>query len=245
MLVNEYAQSGLLDDSGHFLFHRALEIGDKRVADVMVPRTEMIALEKNTPRSEILKVFNETGFSRLPVYSEEIDHIEGLLYVLDFIPLSEDQSLQLRLPLFFPLQMRVMDALKQFKQQRTSVALVIDEHGGTAGLVTIEDIVEELFGSIIDEYDSSEALVQKESESTLIADGRTEIENLRLYHHLNLPAGDYVTLAGLIEDQLGTIPEKGKQIKIGHYLLTVLDVDSTRIKKVRIDAKSKKIAATV
>lgn len=245
MLVNEYAQRGLLDASGHFLFHRALEIGDKRVADVMVPRTEMIALEKNTPRTDILKAFNKTGFSRLPIFADEIDHIEGLLYVLDFIPFSEDHSLHLRPALFFPSQMRVMDALKQFKQERTSMAIVVDEHGGTAGLVTIEDIVEELFGSIIDEYDISEALVHKESESTLIADGRTEIENLRLYHNLNLPTGDYVTIGGLIEDRLGTIPEKGKQIKIGHYLVTVLDVDPTRIKQVRIDQKGRKITSNI
>lgn len=235
MLVREYAHRGLIDQTGRLLLHRAINITDKRVHDVRIPRTEMVSCEINTNRDEIVHIFHQSGFSRIPIYREHIDQIEGFLYVLDFLMEPFTDVLPLRSPLIFPAHMRVLDALREFKQTCTSIAIVVDEHGGTDGLITLEDIVEELFGSIVDEYDVSETLVRPVDEKSIIADGRAEIDHLREQYNLDIPVGDYVTVSGLIENKLGRVPARGDYVQLGHTRIMVLDSTKTKINKVRID----------
>ena len=235
MLVREYAHRELIDKTGRLLLHRAINIADKRVHDVRIPRTDMVSCEINTTRDEIVNLFHESGFSRIAIYREHIDQIEGFLYVLDFLTEPLSDVLPLRTPLMFPAHMRALDALKEFKQKCTSIAVVVDEHGGTDGLITLEDIVEELFGSIIDEYDVSEVLIKPVDEQSIIADGRAEVDHLREQYNLDLPEGDYVTISGLIENKLGCVPERGDSVQLGNIKIMVLDSTKTKINKVRID----------
>ncbi|MDZ7722757.1 MAG: hemolysin family protein [candidate division KSB1 bacterium] len=235
MLVREYAHRELIDKTGRLMLHRAINIADKRVHDVRIPRTEMVSCEINTDREEIVKLFHNSGFSRLPIYREHVDQIEGFLYVLDFLTEPITDVLPLRSPLMFPAHMRALDALKEFKQNCKSIAIVVDEHGGTDGLITLEDIVEELFGSIIDEYDVSEVLIKSVDEKSIVADGRAEIDHLREQYNLDLPEGDYVTISGLVENKLGRVPERGDYVQLDDIKIMVLDSSKTKINKVRID----------
>ncbi|NOY61432.1 MAG: HlyC/CorC family transporter [Calditrichaeota bacterium] len=207
ILIREYSSSSTLSKEDRELVNRAVVIGDKRLHDVMVHRTEIIGVEMGTSIDEIISLFRKTGYSRFPIYEDSLDDVRGFIYVLDILntKASEPKSL-IRPAVFFPETMRAINALHKLRKKRISVAIVVDEHGGTAGLVSIEDIVEELFGEIADEYDKEAKITKRGQKSIILTRGREEIEELVERYGLNIPKGDYVTLAGFIEAQLGHIP---------------------------------------
>ena len=222
-------------DSEIQIFQNALDFSEVKAKEAMVPRAELVAVEENTPISEIKDLFIETGFSKIPVYKNTIDKILGYVHVFDM--LKNPKSLQnILLPLaYVPETMLINDVLKILTRQQKSISVVIDEYGGISGIITVEDIVEELFGEIEDEYDSINHVEKKLSTSTFNFSARLEVDYINQKYGLCLPETEfYETIGGLVAYNTGEIPKKGEQIEISPYTLTIKKVSATKIEEVII-----------
>lgn len=235
ILVREYSSFGVFHRYEQLLLKRTLQISEKKISKVMIPRTDIVGIEMKTPFPEIQRLFSKTGLSRILVYKDNIDHIIGFLYVLDLLNGGKNIKKIVREPVIFPENMYVVDALQKLRDRRISIAVVVDEHGGTAGLVTVEDILEKIIGSVYDEFDLEESYVKMLKNGAIIANGRTEIDTLVERYHLQIPTGDYTTLAGYLENYLGYIPKEFEIILLGNYRFEILRADSTRILVVKIN----------
>ena len=223
-------------DSEIQIFQNALDFSEVRAKEAMVPRAELVAVEENTPIKEIKNLFIETGFSKLPIYKNTIDKILGYVHVFDMMktPLSIQNIL---LPLaYVPETMLINDVLKILTRQQKSISVVIDEYGGISGIITVEDIVEELFGEIEDEYDSTNHIEKKLNTTTFNFSARLEVDYINQKYGLSLPETEfYETIGGLVAYNTGEIPKKGEQIEISNYILTIKKVSATKIEEVIIN----------
>ena len=232
-IENEIENSDETLDSEIEIFQNALELSEVKARDVMVPRAEIIAVDKSIEIEKIKKILTETGLSKIPVYVDTIDDIIGYIHSFDFLK-KPDNLKELILPVeFVPEPMLVNDVLELLTRQRKSIAVVIDEYGGTSGIITVEDIVEELFGEIEDEHDNYNYFEKKISENTYELSARLEIEYLNKSHNLNLPESEtYDTLGGLIVFNVEEIPKVDDEIKIGQYSIKIIEASSSKIEKV-------------
>ena len=223
-------------DSEIQIFQNALDFSEVRAKEAMVPRAELVAVEENTPIKDIKNLFIETGFSKLPIYKNTIDKIMGYVHVFDMMknPLSIQNIL---LPLaYVPETMLINDVLKILTRQQKSISVVIDEYGGISGIITVEDIVEELFGEIEDEYDSTNHVEKKLNSTTFNFSARLEVDYINQKYGLSLPETEfYETIGGLVAYNTGEIPKKGEQIEISNYVLTIKKVSATKIEEVIIN----------
>ena len=223
-------------DSEIQIFQNALDFSEVRAKEAMVPRAELVAVEENTPIKDIQNLFIETGFSKLPIYKNTIDKIMGYVHVFDMMknPLSIQNIL---LPLaYVPETMLINDVLKILTRQQKSISVVIDEYGGISGIITVEDIVEELFGEIEDEYDSTNHVEKKLNPTTFNFSARLEVDYINQKYGLSLPETEfYETIGGLVAYNTGEIPKKGEQIEISNYVLTIKKVSATKIEEVVIN----------
>ena len=253
-LVDAGEEEGIIEEDEKAMIFSIFEFGDTAAREVMVPRIDIVALEINTPLVEALKVIVEAGHSRIPVFAGNIDNIRGVLYAKDLLELSlldasgqparevviVEQSLEglLRPAHFVPESKTLDDLLADLQQRRVHIAIVVDEYGGTAGVVTIEDILEEIVGEIQDEYDSEEALFQVIGEDETIFDGRIDLDDVNRMLGSNLPTEQGDTLGGFVYSQLGKVPVAGEVILFDGYVIEVMNVISRRIKNVRIRRQS-------
>jgi putative hemolysin len=216
------------------LFRNAVSLPKVKIRDCLVPRKEIVAVEVNMPMAQVRNQFIETKLSKLVVYEGNIDTIVGYIHQLDLFknPASVKQIL-LPIPAI-PESMSVTDLINKFTRDRKSIAWVVDEFGGTAGIVTMEDLLEEIFGDIRDEYDTEEFEEKKISDDEYILSGRLELDHLREKYGLQFPENDSETLSGFIIHQHETIPKLKERIIIGHYEFEVLNVSDTRIEMVRL-----------
>ena len=223
-------------DSEIQIFQNALDFSEVRAKEAMVPRAELVAVEENTPIKDVKNLFIETGFSKLPIYKNTIDKIMGYVHVFDMMknPLSIQNIL---LPLaYVPETMLINDVLKILTRQQKSISVVIDEYGGISGIITVEDIVEELFGEIEDEYDSTNHVEKKLNPTTFNFSARLEVDYINQKYGLSLPETEfYETIGGLVAYNTGEIPKKGEQIEISNYVLTIKKVSATKIEEVVIN----------
>jgi CBS domain containing-hemolysin-like protein len=202
----------------------------------MIPRTEIEALEVNQSIEELKKAFHETGFSRILIYNESIDDIIGYVHSYEMFKNPETIRSIIKPVMILPETMQLDVALKNFIKERKSIAIVVDEFGGTSGLLTIEDIVEEIFGEIDDEHDKEELLEKKISENEYIFAARLEIDYINDKYKLNLPESDeYETLAGLVISKVENIPSTMEIVIIERFKFTVLEVSDTKIERVKIE----------
>jgi CBS domain containing-hemolysin-like protein len=215
------------------IFQNALDFSEVKAKEAMVPRAEVIAVDQDTPIKEIKALFISTGFSKIPVYQKTIDQILGYVHVFDMMK-NPKKLKNILLPLaYVPETMLINDVLKLLTRQHKSISVVIDEYGGISGIVTVEDIVEELFGEIEDEYDTVEHVEQQLSENSYDFSARLEVDYLNQKYNLNLPESEfYETLGGLIAYNIGEIPEKDEQIEIPPYQLTIKKVSATKIEQI-------------
>ncbi len=222
-------------DSEIQIFQNALEFADVKAREVMVPRAEIVAIDKNTSIKELEALFASTGLSKIPVYQDTIDDIIG--YVHAFEMLKKPQSLQhILLPVEFIHEPNpVNEVLNKLARRRKSLAVVLDEYGGTAGLLTIEDIVEELFGEIEDEHDAVAHYEKQLNDSTFEFSARLEVDYINETYDLNLPEEEnYETLGGLMVHHTAEIPALNSEIVLENYRLKVLEVSSTKIEKIQL-----------
>ena len=230
------------------MISRVIDLPDSDAASAMTPRTELSAIEADLSVAGALEIALEEGHSRLPVYGRDLDDIRGLFYVKDVLPLvREGRELggvpvleYVREAYFVPETMSVLGLLDEMRQRRTHLAVVVDEYGGTAGVVSIEDLLEEIVGEIQDEHDDKEELgrVERIDEDTVVAEGRVGIDDLNEYFDIALPSDeDYDTVAGLLFDRLGHIPEAGESIEMDGVRLEVIEADDRRIHRVQLTRK--------
>jgi putative hemolysin len=240
-LVREGRQQGVLNQTEMELIHSVFEFTDTPVRKVMVPRPKIFALDANTPPEEVGTLIVESGFSRIPAYEGSVDNIVGLLYVKDALRLLEKrQPVVIRKILhpvhFVPETKKVGSLLKELQKRRTHMAVVIDEHGSVTGLVTLEDLLEEIVGEIQDEYDWEERPVERLRDGSLVVEGTVTAAELREGFQVPLPESpEFETVAGFMLDRLGSVPKGGEVVTVGDYRLTVVDVERNRISKVKIE----------
>jgi len=209
-----------------------------------VPRTDLVAIEVNEPVEKAVELVTKHGHTRIPVYEGNLDHIVGVLYAKDLLRAvvrGEQKGLReiARKPYFTPESNKVQDVLRDLRKNRVHMAIVVDEYGGTAGAVTIEDILEEIVGPIQDEYDiGEEDEIQFISPNEVVLDGRVSVDDVNELLKLEIAADDYDTIGGYVLNQLGAAPKVGATLRLGNAELRVEAVQGTRIKKVRIKSET-------
>jgi putative hemolysin len=240
-LLREAAREGEVTREDHELIEDMLDFRELTAKNIMVPRTNIAAVQENTPLKEVIELSSEKGFTRFPVYSKNLDHIEGILVVHDILrakDISEPAKNYMQEAFFVPEIMKATVLLRELQHQKKSIAIVVDEYGGTAGLISIEDLLEELVGNIEDEYDTEEKDIYKLNENTLIVDGDVEIERLIEDYGLDLEKGDYETIAGYLIYKAERIPKYDERFNLPaggkNYEFVIKQVSSKKIEKILI-----------
>jgi CBS domain containing-hemolysin-like protein len=217
------------------IFQNALGFSAIKVRDSMIPRTEIIAVEIDSDISELKKLFIQTGLSKILIFKESTDNIIGYVHSYEMFKRPSNIRSVILPVLIVPETMPSEEAMSQFIQERKSLAVVVDEFGGTSGILTIEDVMEEIFGEIEDEHDVEELEETTINDYEYLFSGRLEVDYLNEEYKLNLPVSDeYETLAGLIISICGSIPDKNEEIKVDGFVFIILDVSETKIEKVKL-----------
>lgn len=243
MMVDVGGEKGVIEDVQKEMINNIFEFDDLDAGDIMTHRTDMVAVEVGDDLSEVVDTAVSEGYSRIPVYEDDQDNIIGIVYVKDLLAYvgkkMPAKSLRdiMRTPMYVPESKICGDLFKEMTEKRTQMAVVVDEYGGTAGIVTLEDIVEAIVGNIQDEYDDEDEEISKINETTFTIDGMTNLEEVAELTGTELPEGSYDTVAGFIIKELGLLPEEGKTYEVNYknLKLTVLSVDERRIDKVRVE----------
>jgi putative hemolysin len=241
LLVERSGDTGVLEAEEEQMIHAVIELGDRRIHEVMVPRIDIDAVDVESDFDDVVTQMIDAGHSRIPAYEDSIDNVVGILYAKDllrFLKTDGDRpSLRdlLRTPYFAPESMTVDDLLHELQRRKVHIAIVLDEYGGTSGLVTIEDLLEEIVGEIQDEYDVEEPLVVKLSDNESRIDGRADIDDLVELYDLQLDEGEleqFDTVGGLVFHRLGGVPHVGDVVSVDGLTLTVESTDGRRVGKV-------------
>jgi CBS domain containing-hemolysin-like protein len=239
-IIDAGAEDGLIDPQSGEMIQSILEFRDTVVREVMIPRTEMVAIPSDAPVEEIIDLITRYGHTRIPVYSGSIDNIVGILNVKDLLkfwskPIAKGDILSiLRKPYYIPETKNTHLLLHELKQRKHHLAVVIDEYGGTSGLVTLEDLIEEIVGEIHDEHDTQDGDIAELPDGYILVDGRTDIEKIEDHFGVTFPEGKYETLGGMILHAIGKIPVTGETIKIEQFEMIIESADERSIKKVKM-----------
>jgi len=240
-LVEVVEENKALEAGERKMIHGIVELGERTVREVMVPRIDMVAVNRETSVRDVLQRIRDSGHSRIPVYGESIDDIVGLLYAKDLLhqvlttPLDAPVGPLVRPAHFVPETKRVDELLHEMQDMKVHMAIVVDEYGGTAGLITIEDLLEEIVGEIRDEYDvAEETWIEPVNDHEAVFDARVSIHDVNQTLPLDLDDAEYDTLGGLVYARLGKVPAQGDEVRVGKATVSVLSTAGRRISKVRV-----------
>jgi putative hemolysin len=233
-LIKESESAGIVDKKDSELISKVIELGDQRVYEAMTPRTEIVGIEITKDISEALSAFIDSGFSKLPVYEDNFDNIKGILLAKDLFQSPGGIKEILREVSFIPETKKSFEVLNDFMEKRNSIAIVVDEHGGTAGIITMEDILEELFGEIKDEFDVDEEIFRKVANDSYIINGKVEIDHINEKYNLKIEEGAYETLAGFVTNKIGRIPAQGEIVAIGNFKIQIIRANAQKIELVKL-----------
>lgn len=242
-MVGEGEEKGVIEETEKDMIANILDFNDTTAEETMTHRTDIIAVADDASIAQVVEAAVENGCSRVPVYHEDIDSVVGICYVKDLLPyvgrdLPEFVKLtdMMRPAYFIPETKKCSQLFTEMTERKVQIAIVVDEYGGTAGLVTLEDLVESIVGNIQDEYDHEEEEIHRVSETEFTVDGATSIDELSSLTGVDLPEGDYDTIAGLVTEQLGLIPKEGEhpQIQVSGLSITVLEVEDQRLSRLLI-----------
>ncbi len=240
-LLEQGKESGALDSNEHELIKNVFDFNERVVKNIMVPRTKISGIDVETTKEDLLKEIIAEGYSRMPVYDETIDKIIGIVHAKDILPLLVNQvdfklSDIIRKPYFIPETKKINNLLAELQQKRIQIAIVLDEFGGTAGMVTLEDIVEELVGEIQDEYDEEKPIVEKLNDTEFVVNALAPIYDVNEHLPHDLPEdGDFDTVSGWLGHIFGKIPEVGEQKEANGYNITVLKKLDQNIESVKLE----------
>ena len=239
-LMDEGQAKGLISGEESNMVYGALHLRETKAHSIMVPRTEISSASLDTSLGEVIKLVNECGHTRIPIHKESIDKIVGILHAKDLLKLwgkDPDSKLPfeiLRPPFFVPENQNINDVLKSLKEKKTHLAIVTDEYGGTAGIITIEDILEEIVGEILDEHDTEPPLLSKLNDTTYLVDARLEIEKLEEALQMELPKGDYESVGGFVITLLGRLPELNEKVRYNGLEMIIQQADQRKVEKILI-----------
>jgi putative hemolysin len=243
LIVERGGEQGILEAEEEQMINAVIELGDRRIHEVMVPRIAIVALPASATFDDAIDLIIEEGHSRVPLYESSVDEVVGILYAKDLLPFLKstadhrpDLRTLLRTPVFVPESMSIDDLLHEFQRRKVHIAIVLDEYGGTAGLVTIEDLLEEIVGEIQDEYDEEEPLIERLDEDRARVDGRAAVEDLlEIWDVKTLEDDDeYDTVGGLVYHRIGGVPVPGDEVRVDGLRLTVETTDGRRVGKVMV-----------
>ena len=245
-------EEGAMPGSEGEVLQNVLSLEDVEVHEIMVPRVEIVAVESTTSLFDFLKLARQTNYSRFPVYRETIDEIIGIAYARDLQEwLDQPQQLktmtvsEIARPAFFvPEPMSAWGLIRELRRRRAHMAIVVDEFGGTAGLITLEDLIEEILGEIYDETDEEEEEIVELDQGVFLIKAQTPVDEVAEVLGIELPEGDYETLSGFLYDLMGSIPEVGETLEFGPYRFVVEEADERRILKVRAEPVQGSVAET-
>ena len=238
--INSSEEEGILNESEGDMLQSIFDFGDTIVREVMVPRTDMVCCPADATLSGFLELIIRSGHSRVPLFEGSTDKIVGVVYAKDLLRSwgANDETLTLtdvmRTPYFIPETKRIDDLLKDFRTRRVHMAIAVDEYGGTSGLITIEDLLEEIVGDIQDEYDLEVPWLQPQDDGTLLVDARANVEELEEYYDIEIPREKFDTVGGYLFHLLGNVPKKGEKVSDNGLILMVEDSDERKIEKVRV-----------
>jgi magnesium and cobalt transporter len=245
--LSDAQQRGVLDADAFAMLEGALAVGDLQVRDIMIPRVQMVCLRREDPISTLLPAVIESGHSRFPVLDGDRDDVVGILLAKDLLRLFANQTLArfdmreyLRPVVFVPESKRLDALLKEFRKNRNHMAIVVDEYSGVAGLVTIEDVMEQIVGDIDDEFDiEDDQNIRHEAERQYSVRGSTRIDEFNQFFHTELPEGEFDTVAGLVMKQFGRMPRRGESASIAEFEFRVARADRRRIDSLRVTIPAK------
>jgi len=239
--IDEATEEGIIEEEEGTLLRSVVEFGDTLVREIMTPRVEMVCVRKEATFGALRELIQKEKYSRLPVYKDRIDNIEGMVIAKDLLQYAGDRYRDLpiepiiRPAYFVPESMKVAELLREFQKRKLKMAIVIDEHGGVAGLVTMEDLMEEIVGEIQDEYDAEEeAEITATGPGEFVVRGEVEAEAVEDLFDVDVAEDDYITIGGLVTHALGRLPERGEILDIKGLTFEILDVDRKRIKKLKV-----------
>jgi len=240
-VASEGQAEGAVDAAEMEMIESVIEFGEQRAGEIMTPRTDMVGLPVDADGTTVRQTVIQAGHTRIPVYDGDVDHIVGVLYAKDLLnvpdPTRVDLRRIMRKPFFVPETKLLDELLREFKARKSHMAIVLDEYGGTAGLVTVEDLIEEIVGDISDEYDRPESVLMKRlDDGSVEVDGRMYIDDLNDALGLHVPEEeDYDTVAGFVSSELGAIGQEGQTLTACGALFTVLVADDRTIKRLRVE----------
>lgn len=240
-LLDQGMESGALESNEHELIKKVFDFNDRMVKNIMVPRNKIAAVDVDCPMSEVLEQITSEGYSRVPIYEEDIDSIIGIIHTKDVLPiLIKGEQLVvrdiMRPPYFIPETKMINELMAELQQKRIQIAIVLDEFGGTAGMVTLEDIMEELVGEIQDEYDEETPVVEKISATEYMVDASANVHDVNQFLPFELPEGsDYDTISGLVGDLFDKIPDVGEHRLVSHYNLIIIKKTQQNIDFVKLE----------
>lgn len=238
--INSSEEEGLLDESEGDMLQAIFDFGDTIVREIMVARPDMVCCASDAPLDELLQLILDSGHSRIPIYDGSIDRVTGVVYAKDLLRYWGARSEELspatvmRSPYFVPETKRIEDLLVDFRTRRVHMAIVVDEYGGTSGLITIEDLLEEIVGDIQDEYDLEEEWAQPQADGSLLLDARANVEELEEFFDLEIPREKFDTVGGYVIHLLGSVPVAGETARANGLLLEVVDADERKIRRVQV-----------
>lgn len=245
MMLDVSEEKGAIEENEKEMINNIFEFNDKTVSAVMIPRKEVFAVEKDTPISDVIEMLSdEKEYSRVPVYSESIDNIIGMVYVKDILLTIKNNDKKLKDLMkdayFIPETMLIDDAFEALRKNRKQIAVVVDEYGGTSGIVTMEDILEEIVGEIYDEYDDYDEDIKQIDEKTFLANGNVAIKDIEELFDVKLEEGNFDTLSGYLVSKISKVPTKndiGRIVELENILFTIEQVKDKHILKVKIQKK--------
>jgi putative hemolysin len=244
IILTEGLKQGVFEPDEHKMIHSVFEFSDIVARNAMTPRTEMVAIEINSSPEEILKAATMEQFSRLPVFDENLDNIKGILNVRDILNIFRTGGLIIlkdimRDPLFVPDSRKISEILKDMQRERTHMAIVLDDFGGTAGLITLEDILEEIVGEIQDEYDTEDEAIIMQPDGTAIVWGSVDADLVCERFGIEPPEGEFESITGMLINRIDRIPELGETIEIADLKITILEKKGHRVKKLKVEKLSR------
>ncbi len=236
------SDENVLEEDERDMIYGVVELGETTVREIMVPRVDMVGISCDTPLKEVIEIIKKSGHSRIPLYRNSLDEIKGILYAKDLLSYAltgsrADLQKVARKAYFIPENLKIDDLLRQMRTRKLHIAIVVDEYGGTSGLVTMEDIIEEIVGEIEDEYDLNSPPISEVSPGVYLVEGSLTISDLNEELDLRLPEEEFETVGGLIYDLVGSLPSKGQILDYNNIQFEVHEIDGQRIVTVKLTVK--------
>ena len=243
MLIDVGEEMGAIDEIERQFINNVFEFDDKAAADIMTHRTRVVAISLDSSLADIVEVIKDKKYTRIPVYDDSIDNIIGILHVKDlllYLTINGDKDFDLkkliRMPYFVPESKKLDDLFRELQVKKVHMVVVVDEYGGTAGIITVEDLLEEIVGNIFDEYDEDEQKYEKLDESTYLFDGSISLDHVSELINVELPVDDYDTLSGYVIGQLGQIPNEGEKpiVEMDNLVFKVEEIEDKIISRIKV-----------